>query len=135
MTRKQARELMMQLLYQMELMNDHSEEAKAAFIEKNVTDKKHVAYAETVINTILENREAIDEKINGASNKWNTSRMAKVDLAIVRLAVCEMLYMDDIPDAVAINEAVSMAKKFASDESGSFINGILGKISKEKDAQ
>ena len=60
--------------------------------------------------------------------------MSKVDLSILRLAAAEIIYMDDIPDAVAINEAVSMAKKFSAEESGSFINGILGNIVKGKDA-
>jgi N utilization substance protein B len=60
--------------------------------------------------------------------------MPKVDVAILRLATVELLYMDDIPDAVAINEAVDMAKKYGADESKAFINGILGKIAKEKDA-
>ena len=82
---------------------------------------------------VLSNKTVIDEKINEYSNKWNTTRMPKVDLAILRLAAVELMYMDDIPDAVAINEAVDMAKKFSSDESKAFINGILGKIAKEKD--
>jgi N utilization substance protein B len=134
MTRKQARELLMQLLYQMELLNDHSEETKNAYLDKNFSEKGHKDYAKQLMELVLSNKTVIDEKINEYSNKWNTTRMPKVDLAILRLAAVELMYMDDIPDAVAINEAVDMAKKFSSDESKAFINGILGKIAKEKDA-
>jgi len=134
MTRKEARELLMQLLYQMELLNDHTEETKNAYLEKNFKEKGHRDYASQLMELVLSKREEIDAKLNEYSNKWTTSRMPKVDLAILRLAAVELLFMDDIPDAVAINEAVDMAKKYGADESKSFINGILGKIAKDKDA-
>ena len=134
MSRKEARELLMQLLYQMELLDDHSEETKNAYLEKNFSEKGHRDYAAQLLNLVLTKKDDVDAKINENSNKWSTSRMPKVDVAILRLAVVELLYMDDIPDAVAINEAVDMAKKYGTDESKAFINGILGKIAKEKDA-
>ena len=134
MSRKEARELLMQLLYQMELLDDHSEETKDAYLEKNFSEKGHRDYAAQLLDLVLTKKDEVDAKINEHSNKWSTSRMPKVDIAILRLAVVEILYMDDIPDAVAINEAVDMAKKFGADESKAFINGILGKVAKEKDA-
>ena len=134
MSRKEARELLMQLLYQMELLDDHSEETKDAYLEKNFSEKGHRDYAAQLLDLVLTKKDDVDAKINENSNKWTTSRMPKVDVAILRLAVVELLYMDDIPDAVAINEAVDMAKKYGTDESKAFINGILGKIAKEKDA-
>ncbi len=134
MTRKEARELLMQLLYQMELLDDHSEETKDTYLEKNFSEKGHRDYAAQLLDLVLTKKDDVDAKINENSNKWTTSRMPKVDVAILRLAVVELLYMDDIPDAVAINEAVDMAKKYGTDESKAFINGILGKIAKEKDA-
>ena len=124
----------MQLLYQMELLDDHSEETKDAYLEKNFNEKGHRDYAAQLLDLVLTKKADVDAKINENSNKWSTSRMPKVDVAILRLAVVELLYMDDIPDAVAINEAVDMAKKYGTDESKAFINGILGKIAKEKDA-
>lgn len=136
MTRKDARQLLMQLLYQMELLNDHSKETAEDYLGKHFANTKQQEYAQELLDQVLSNMEAIDAKLNQYSNKWSTSRMPKVDLAVLRLAVVEILYMEDIPDAVAINEAVDMAKKFgAEDESGSFINGILGKIAREKDAE
>ena len=134
MSRKEARELLMQLLYQMELMNDHSTETKDAYLEKNFKEKGHKDYAAQLLELVLSKKDEVDAKINEHSNKWTTSRMPKVDVAILRLATVERLYMDDIPDAVAINEAVDMAKKYSADESKAFINGILGNIAKEKNA-
>ncbi|HZK88390.1 MAG TPA: transcription antitermination factor NusB, partial [Anaerovoracaceae bacterium] len=75
-----------------------------------------------------------DSTIDKYSTNWNISRMAKVDLAITRLAVAEIMILEDVPDSVAINEAVYIAKKYSTEESSKFINGILGKIEKEKNA-
>jgi N utilization substance protein B len=77
-------------------------------------------------------KDEIDKLLNEAAEGWKTSRMSKVDLAILRLAVYEMNYDDDVPVGVAINEAVEIAKKYGGDDSGAFINGVLGKIAKEK---
>ena len=73
----------------------------------------------------------IDQKINDTAKGWRIDRMSKVDLSILRLAVFELLYDDDIPEGVAINEAVELAKSYGGDESSSFINGILGVLAKE----
>ena len=70
----------------------------------------------------------IDEKINNITDGWKTSRMGKVDLAIIRLAVYEILFDEDVPTSVAINEAVELAKQFGTDDSPSFVNGVLAKI-------
>ncbi len=72
----------------------------------------------------------IDEMLNGAARGWKTKRFPSCDLAILRLAVYEMLFDDSIPVGVAINEAVELAKKYGGDESPAFINGVLGEISK-----
>lgn len=77
---------------------------------------------------IKERIDEIDEKINQVAKGWKTERMGKADLAILRLAVYEMLYDEDVPVKVAINEAVELAKKYGGDESPAFVNGILGKI-------
>lgn len=80
---------------------------------------------------ILEHLDEIDGTLNLASSGWKVSRMSKVDVNILRLAVYEMKYDEDVPVKVAINEAVELAKKFGGDDSSSFVNGILGKIAKE----
>ena len=75
----------------------------------------------------------IDEMLNRTTEGWKTTRMGKVDLAILRLAVYEMKFDEDVPVGVAINEAVELAKRFGRDQSPSFINGILGKLAREED--
>ena len=75
----------------------------------------------------------IDEMLNRTSEGWKTTRMGKVDLAILRLAVYEMKFDEDVPVGVAINEAVELAKRLGRDQSPSFINGILGKLAREED--
>ena len=85
-------------------------------------------YIENKITKIKEVLDTIDEAVNEAAEKWKTSRMAKVDLTIIRLAVYEMRYDEEIPVSVAINEAVELAKKFGTDESAGFVNGILAKL-------
>lgn len=85
-------------------------------------------FAEPLIRGTLEHRAEIDERIQKYAKNWELSRMAVVDRNILRLAVYEMLHRDDIPPVVSINEAVDIAKRFSTDESGRFVNGILDKI-------
>lgn len=89
------------------------------------------AYMQNKYEKILEHLDEIDGTLNQASSGWKVSRMSKVDVNILRLAVYEMKYDEDVPVKVAINEAVELAKKFGGDDSSSFVNGILGKIAKE----
>ena len=87
-------------------------------------------YINEKVRNIKDNIAAIDELLNKISEGWKTSRMSKVDLCVLRLAVYEMLYDENVPVSVAINEAVEIAKNYGGDDSGSFVNGILGKIAK-----
>jgi transcription antitermination protein NusB len=85
-------------------------------------------FAEALIRGALEKRDAVDELIKRHAKNWDMHRMAAVDRNILRLAVYEMLFRDDIPPVVSINEAVDIAKKFSTQDSGKFVNGILDKI-------
>ena len=85
-------------------------------------------FAEPLIRGALEHRDVIDEKIKSHAKNWDFHRIAAVDRNIMRLAIYEMLHRDDIPPAVSINEAVDIAKKFSTEDSGKFVNGILDKI-------
>ena len=78
---------------------------------------------------VYEKISELDEKINAVSQGWKTGRMGKVDVTILRLALFEILYDKEVPDKVAINEAVEIAKKYGGEDSSSFVNGILGSIS------
>lgn len=133
MTRTKTRELLMQLLFQMEVQKDYSNRFRDKYMELYFQENSQKDYAFQLINAVLENLDAIDRKLNENSKTRSTERMAKVDLAIVRLALGEVFYMDGIPGAVTINEAVEMAKKYSTDESRKFINGLLGQIVNNKD--
>jgi transcription antitermination protein NusB len=85
-------------------------------------------FADPLIRGVLENRDSIDEKIKGHAKNWEFHRIAAVDRNIMRLAIYEMLFREDIPPVVSINEAVDIAKKFSTQDSGKFVNGILDKI-------
>jgi N utilization substance protein B len=88
-------------------------------------------FADPLIRGTLEHRQAIDERITQCAKNWELHRMAVVDRNVLRLAIFEMLYREDIPPVVSINEAVDIAKKFSTQESGRFVNGILDKIRTE----
>lgn len=131
MTREEARELLMQLLFQMDVRKDYTPTFQAAYIEQHFQTKQHREHANQLISAITEHLEEIDSMLNQTAKHWNTKRMAKVDLAVCRLALGEIFY-SDTPDAVVINEAVNIAKKYGAEDSHKFINGILGTITKEK---
>ena len=135
MRRTEARELFMQLLFQMEVQNDYGQEIKQRFVQEHLKDSNQLEYFDRIFEAAVENLTSIDEKLEACSDNWKISRMAKVDLAILRLSVAEILYLDEVPDSASINEAVDMAKKFGGDDSGKFINGILGKVVRSKDAE
>lgn len=98
------------------------------FEELPEISEKDQKYITEKFNRIKDRISEIDEKINGVAKGWKTERMGKTELAILRLAVYEMIYDEDVPVKVAINEAVELAKKFGGDDSPSFVNGILAKL-------
>ena len=89
-------------------------------------------FAKKLALTTTENVEEIDEKINQFAVGWTVGRITKVSLSILRIAICEILYMDDIPESVSINEAVELAKQYAGKEDSTFINGVLGSLVRAK---
>jgi len=91
-------------------------------------------YARQVVTGVVEHHEEIDDLLETYSQGWALDRMPTLDRAILRVAVWEILYNSDVPDAVAVNEAVELAKELSTDDSGSFINGLLTKISGTKTA-
>ena len=133
MTRKEERELGFTLIFE-KIFNDDltvneviENAVEARLIEDNT-------YAFSIAQLTYEHIEEIDNVISENSIGWSVSRLPKVTLAIFRLALCEILYVPSVPNGVAINEAVELAKKFGTKEDASFINGVLGKIVKGIDA-
>ena len=135
MRRTEARELFMQLLFQMEVQHDYGQEIKDRFALEHMKDSNQMEYFNQLFAAAVDHLTTIDEKLEACSENWKISRMAKVDLAILRVSAAEILYLPDVPNSASINEAVDMAKKFGGDESGKFINGILGKVVRSKDAE
>ncbi len=127
--RRHGRELAVQFLYQLDLATDDPADALRYFwqTQEDVPDGTR-QFAEELIRGVLANRAAVDEKISKYTEHWELSRIAAVDRNILRLAIFEMLFREDIPPVVSINEAVEIAKKFSTRESGAFVNGILDKI-------
>lgn len=135
MGRRELRESIFQLLFMTEF-NDNQEmaEQKQLYLEtiEDIQEKDR-SYIQGKYEKIREKLPEIDAALNEASKGWKTSRMGKVELSILRLAVYELRYDDDVPGKVAINEAVELAKKFGGSEAPAFINGVLGKLAKEAD--
>ena len=127
--RRQAREIAAQCLYQHDLGGGAVDEALAAFWQtQNEAAEPTRKFAEELVRGTVEHRAKIDEKIKKYTEHWELQRIAAVDRNILRLAIFEMLYRDDIPPVVSINEAVDIAKKFSTGESGAFVNGILDRL-------
>ncbi len=138
MRRREQREHIFKLLFmthfnsQEEMSDQFSFYFEGLGLEEPVElDEKDVTYMKEKYENILSHLEEIDELLNEYSKGWKTTRMNRVDLNALRLAVYELKYDDEVPVGVAINEAVELAKRFGGDASGSFVNGILGKIANQ----
>ena len=131
MTRTDARELLMQMLYSMKIQEDYSKEAKETFVSHAVPLGDQQDYFNKMYDVITEHLQDIDDIYSAQDTKWKINRLSNVDLSIFRIAIAEIEYIDEIPDKVSINEAVDMAKKFSDEKSAKFINGVLGKIAKD----
>ncbi|NBH84980.1 transcription antitermination factor NusB [bacterium C-53] len=138
MSRRELREHIFMLLFRVEFnsLEEMEEQVKLYFEEmEQPASEEDEEYIQKKFQNILKKLSEIDQLINEKAEKWNTSRMGKVELTIIRLAAYEMRHDEDVPVRVAINEAVELAKKYGQDESGSFVNGILAKmVEEEKDA-
>jgi N utilization substance protein B len=130
MTRRELRENVFKMLFRAEFHEREEMEGQLALFGEELEQLKEddFSYISNKTNAILEQLPGIDELINEKSTGWKTSRMAKVDLTLIRLAVYEIKFDEDIPNKVAINEAVELAKTYGTDDSASFVNGILAKI-------
>ena len=127
MNRTEARTMLMQMLYSMEIQGDFSQKAKTAFlIGRNVGNQKK--YINEMFSIISEHKDDIDNVYSNQETTWKINRLSAVDLSIFRLAIAEILYMEDIPVGVSINEAVELAKTYSSEESAKFINGVLANL-------
>lgn len=130
MTRSKIRENVFKMLFRAEFhgADDMKEQLDLFDEELENPSESELFYINSKSKGILEHIDEIDAFINEKSTGWKTSRMAKVDLSIIRIAVYEIKFEDDIPFKVSVNEAVELAKKYGADESPAFVNGILAKF-------
>jgi len=131
MSRKSARKEAMFSLYQMDVNNAFDYEIQKNSLKEKITDIHELHYVKGIIEKFINEKETIDNHIVNNLNKWHINRLPKVDLAILRLAITEFYYADDIPIEVSVNEAVEMAKEYSDKDSAKFINGVLGGVIKE----
>lgn len=132
MSRKIARDAAMRMLYAYELTGELNQDMIQETIEPAALDAEDMKYLKQVTEGAVEQRASLDTLIEQNAVGWRLSRIGKVDLSILRLAIYEMLCREDVPESVAINEAVELAKKYSEPKSKQFINGILGSISSSK---
>lgn len=132
MTRNEAREILMQIIFEMDASKSIDNNTADALAEERLSGN-HINRGKLLLGKIIDNLNEIDASINKYSKSWKTTRMPKVDLAVMRLAVGEMKFSDDVPDAVAINEAINLAKKFSTDQSSKFVHGVLGAMAKSNE--
>lgn len=130
MNRREIREQIFKMLFQTEFYEKEEIEEQMQISMEELSEKNEEkrAYIQKKVQEIYAHQDEIDAVINDKATGWKTNRMAKVDLALIRLAVYEIKYEADIPTGVAINEAVELAKAYSSDGAPSFVNGVLAKL-------
>ncbi len=126
--RRQAREGALQALFMCDFTNSWTEEAIRFCFEHFGVASTAQGFATKICDGVIENLAAIDSRLTCASENWSLSRMGRVDRAILRLATFEIVFLDEVPINVAINEAIEVAKRFGAEESPVFINGVLDKV-------
>ena len=134
MKRRELREHIFELMFRIEFNSSEEmpEQMQLFFDGLDELGEQDQSYMEEKYGRIAEKLPELDRRIEETAKSWRISRMGKVDLTILRLAVYEMEFDDDVPVGVAINEAVELSKKFGGDDSPAFVNGILGKIGKKE---
>lgn len=137
MGRREQRESIFQLLFMTEFNDGEAMNEQQTLYLEGIEDLKERdrQYIQEKFQKINENLSLLDKRLNETSKGWKTTRMNKVDLTILRLAFYEVLFDEDVPQGVAINEAVELAKKFGGNDSSSFVNGVLARLVKQQKAE
>jgi N utilization substance protein B len=129
--RRKSREFALQVLYQLEITKQDALQAMVRSRKNFSPEEAEDEFAKRIVIGVLERRQEIDRLIEERSENWRLDRMTAIDRNILRIALFELLYCSEIPPKVTINEAIDLGKRYGSEESGSFINGILDRIQNE----
>lgn len=133
MTRKESREQAFILLFEYSFLKCGRDELFE--IARETENFREDEFCSSAVGLVIDNISLIDEKIEGLSKGWRSERLSKVTLASLRLALAEILFMDDIPVSVSINEAIEIIKKYATEQDAAFANGILGTFVRNLDEE
>ena len=123
--RRRARELALQALYAREVSGNQPDVVLADLTREETADEETMEFTNRLIRETAERSDVLDQEVVPLIKNWEFSRIALIDRLVLRLAVCEILHFHEIPPKVTINEAIDLAKKFSTEESGRFVNGIL----------
>lgn len=139
LTRRDIREKALQSLFQLSANEDLSKEvAMQKALANNSEDKEELedieipSYLNDLVSGVIEQQQVIDSKINSHLKNWTINRLAKTDLLVMRIAVYEMLFVEEVPNKVALNEALEIIKRYSDEKSSKFVNGILSNMIEEK---
>lgn len=131
-TRSEARDAAFTQVFQMSMHQDDMEVVLEELLKARPECEGNLGYIKTIIDGVMKNEKEIIECISrNLKEGWSISRISKASLTILKLAIFEMKYMDDVPNKVAINEAVELAKRYGDDDDPNFVNGLLGSVYKE----
>ena len=133
--RRKARELVLKSLYAFESVSGNPEDIMKTLAEDSGLSEKSRKFSSDLFLLTITHLHTIDDEIKNHTQHWDISRLALVDKNILRISICELLFMPDIPSKVSINEAIELAKKYSTEESSSFVNGILNSIFKDHKAE
>ena len=126
MKRRKARELALQTLFQMDLSEANASDALKHVLEE--AEEKEDAFLDAIVTNFVDHKEVIDQKLSSNIESWTIDRLGNVDRNILRIALVELNYLDDVPKSVTINEAIEIAKIYGDDDSSKFINAVLSKF-------
>lgn len=133
--RTKARKRALDILFQADVRGEDLALTLAAEAQRAASEPAREAswlYAREIVDGVVDNAAAIDEQITSASKEWSLVRMPAVDRAVLRIGVWELVYNPDVPPAVAIDEAVELAKEFSTEESGAFVHGVLARVARDQ---
>lgn len=130
-TRREARELALRMLFELDLGHQPADVVVEAALAQSQLDEKNKTMAEELVRGTLDHQGEIDARVAALATDWALDRQAAVDRNILRMAAYEMLFRPDAPVAAVVNEAVELAKKYSTAESGRFVNGVLGALARE----
>lgn len=132
MSRRNERQKAVELLYEMVMQKEDESKYIDEYFEKYSSNRESAQYAAKLLETYCENKEEVNNTISENLQRWKMERLGKIDISIIRIATTEMLFFDDVPDAVSINEAVELAKLFSEEKAFKFINKVLRNIYESK---